>query len=199
MLFPPEVRKTHRLVLPLFGRTVHSCAVCSITVVSSSLWAQALQPAKLLCLGFSRQGHWSGLPSSPPGDLPNPGIEPTFPASQSDSSPSKPQGSPPAHPTLEVSDFFIVGLLESGILVCQCLCHHGGVWKYSFVSNLLYSGQNSLVKGDSCQLRNSQIHTLFLLHTSHLITSLTPNSFVFIFLSWHSINLLLSNDKRSHC
>ena len=94
MLFPPEVRKTHRLVLPLFGRTVHSCAVCSITVVSSSLWAQALQPAKLLCLGFSRQGHWSGLPSSPPGDLPNPGIEPRFPASQSDSSLSEPPGKP---------------------------------------------------------------------------------------------------------
>ena len=27
---------------------------------------------------FSRQEYWSGLPSSPPGDLPNPGIEPTF-------------------------------------------------------------------------------------------------------------------------
>ena len=27
-------------------------------------------------MGFSRQGHWSGLPCSPPGDLLNPGIEP---------------------------------------------------------------------------------------------------------------------------
>jgi len=26
---------------------------------------------------FSRQGYWSGLPFPPPGDLPNPGIEPT--------------------------------------------------------------------------------------------------------------------------
>ena len=25
---------------------------------------------------FSRQEHWSGLPFPPPGDLPNPGIEP---------------------------------------------------------------------------------------------------------------------------
>jgi len=28
-------------------------------------------------MGFSRQKQWSGLPCSPPGDLPDPGIEPT--------------------------------------------------------------------------------------------------------------------------
>ena len=27
-------------------------------------------------MGFSRQEHWSGLPCPPPGDLPEPGIEP---------------------------------------------------------------------------------------------------------------------------
>ena len=30
----------------------------------------------LLSMGFSRQEYWSGLPCSPPGDLPHPGIEP---------------------------------------------------------------------------------------------------------------------------
>ena len=34
---------------------------------------------------FSRQGYWSGLPFPSPGDLPNPGIEPGFPALQADS------------------------------------------------------------------------------------------------------------------
>ena len=29
-----------------------------------------------LSLGFSRQEYWSGLPCPPPGDLPDPGIEP---------------------------------------------------------------------------------------------------------------------------
>ena len=28
-----------------------------------------------LSMGFSRQEYWSELPCSPPGDLPNPGIE----------------------------------------------------------------------------------------------------------------------------
>ena len=33
----------------------------------------------LVSIGFSRQEHWSGLPSPSPGDLPNPGIEPSSP------------------------------------------------------------------------------------------------------------------------
>ena len=33
-----------------------------------------------LSMGFPRQGFWSGLPFPPPGDLPNPGIEPKSPA-----------------------------------------------------------------------------------------------------------------------
>ena len=31
-----------------------------------------------LSMGFSRQECWSGWPSPPPGDLPNPGIESAF-------------------------------------------------------------------------------------------------------------------------
>ena len=34
-----------------------------------------------LPMGFSRQEYWSGLPFSPPGDLPGPGIEPVSPTS----------------------------------------------------------------------------------------------------------------------
>ena len=39
-----------------------------------TLWTVALQA--LLSMGFSRQEYWSGLPCHP-GDLPNPGSEPT--------------------------------------------------------------------------------------------------------------------------
>ena len=34
-----------------------------------------------LSMEVSRQAYWSGLLSSPPGDLPDPGIEPVYPAS----------------------------------------------------------------------------------------------------------------------
>ena len=37
-------------------------------------WTVALQAP--LSMGFSRQEYWNGLPCPPPGDLPNPGIEP---------------------------------------------------------------------------------------------------------------------------
>ena len=40
------------------------------------LWIVALQA--LLSMGFSRQEYWSGLPCPPPGDLPDPGIEPRY-------------------------------------------------------------------------------------------------------------------------
>ena len=44
-----------------------------------TLWTAAHQA--LLSMGFSRQEYWSGLPCSPLGDLPNPGIEPASPMS----------------------------------------------------------------------------------------------------------------------
>ena len=41
----------------------------------ATLWTVARQAP--LSMAFSRQEYWSGLPCSPPGDLPDPGIEPT--------------------------------------------------------------------------------------------------------------------------
>ena len=38
-----------------------------------------------LFMGFPSQEHWRGSPFPSPGDLPNPGIGPTFPALQVDS------------------------------------------------------------------------------------------------------------------
>ena len=45
-------------------------------------------------MGFSKQEYWSGLPFPSPGDLPNPGIEPTSPALQADALTSEPPGKP---------------------------------------------------------------------------------------------------------
>ena len=49
-----------------------------------------------LTMGFPRQEYWSGLLCPPPGDLPDPGIEPMSPAApalQVDSLPMSGQGS----------------------------------------------------------------------------------------------------------
>ena len=53
-------------------------------------WTLARQA--LLSMELSRQAHWSGVPSPPPGDLPHPGIEPGSPALQADSLPTELQG-----------------------------------------------------------------------------------------------------------
>ena len=45
----------------------------------ATLWTAAHQAP--LSMGFSRQEYWSGLPYPPPGDLPDPRIEPTSPVS----------------------------------------------------------------------------------------------------------------------
>ena len=45
-------------------------------------------------LGFSKQEYWSGLPSPPPGDLPNPGIKLTSLALKVDSLPLSHLGNP---------------------------------------------------------------------------------------------------------
>ena len=45
----------------------------------TTLWTIAHKA--LQSMGFSRQEYWSGLPCPPPGDLPDPGIEPASPVS----------------------------------------------------------------------------------------------------------------------
>ena len=46
-------------------------------------WTVACQAP--LSMGFSRQENWSGSPCPPPGDLPDPGMEPGSPVLQADS------------------------------------------------------------------------------------------------------------------
>ena len=47
-----------------------------------------------LSMGFFRRDYWSGLPFPPPGDLPDPGIEPMSPALQVESFLTEPSEKP---------------------------------------------------------------------------------------------------------
>ena len=55
---------------------VHECMLSRFCRVQLCVtpWTVARQAP--LSVGFSKQEYWSGLPCPPPGDLPNPGIEP---------------------------------------------------------------------------------------------------------------------------
>ena len=61
-----------------------------------------------LSMGFPRQEYWSGLSFPPPGDLPDPGIEPGSPALQVYSLPSEPPGK------LHVKVFYPHASMSSG-------------------------------------------------------------------------------------
>ena len=70
---------------------VHVCMLSfSHILLFETPWTIACQAP--LFMGFSRQEYRSGLPFSPPGDLPNPGIESRSPALQADALPSEPPG-----------------------------------------------------------------------------------------------------------
>ena len=62
--------------------------------MSDSLQPHGLHCEALLSMEFSRQEYWSGLPFPSPGDLPDPGIEPGFPALQANSILSEPPRKP---------------------------------------------------------------------------------------------------------
>ena len=76
----PSLLHSSGCVLSRFGRV-------RLFVTLRSIPSQAP-----LYMGFSKQEYCRGLPCPPPGDLPNPGIEPVSPALQADSLTSEPPG-----------------------------------------------------------------------------------------------------------
>ena len=54
-----------------------NCLVLSCVQLFVTPWTRAHQAP--LSMGFPRQEYWSRLPFPPPGDFPNPGIEPVSP------------------------------------------------------------------------------------------------------------------------
>ena len=108
-----------------------------------TLWTLAHQAA--LSMGTSRQEYWSDLPCPPPGDLPDPGIEPTSlmsPALAGGSLPLVPPGKP-----LEVTQiraFLLNSPFFSGsqtrLLISSLLYHYLPIqwpawsWTFSIVS-----------------------------------------------------------------
>ena len=84
----------HTLVNSPFTELSPVCVLSSFSHVQhfSTPWTIAHQAP--LYLGFFRQEFWDALPLPPPGDLPDPRIEPTCPVLLVDSSPLNRWGSP---------------------------------------------------------------------------------------------------------
>ena len=59
-----------------FSRLWHVCVLSCFSHVQIFVTPWAVVCQAPLSMGFSRQEYWSGLPCPPPGDLPDPGINP---------------------------------------------------------------------------------------------------------------------------
>ena len=81
----------------IFSLWCVSCSVvslCDLTDYSPPVYSLCSISVIPLSMEFSRQECWSELPFPPPGDLPDPGIEPGSPALQADSLPTEPPRKP---------------------------------------------------------------------------------------------------------
>ena len=85
---------------------MHACVLRDFGCVGlcATPWTVAHQAP--LFVRFSKQEDWSTLPCPPPGDLPDPGIEPKSPTLQADSLPAEPPGKP-----YELSCYLAIPLL----------------------------------------------------------------------------------------
>ena len=71
--------RLHALTAKGLGSVPGGSLIAKSRPALASPWAVACQAP--LSMGFSREEYWSGLPFLSPGDLPDPGIEPTSLAS----------------------------------------------------------------------------------------------------------------------
>ena len=96
-----QIYETYMVVFPL---NYSECRyVLSCVWLFATPWSVTCQAP--LSMGFSRQEYWSGLPFPPPGELPDPRIEPRSPALQVDSLPLSLWGSP-----MYICAFYIEGV-----------------------------------------------------------------------------------------
>ena len=93
---------------------MYSCSVARSCLTLVTSWTVAFQAP--LFMGFSGQEYWSGLLFSPPGDFPNPGIEPISPALAGEFFTTEPPGKPTIH--IHIHAAAVAKSLQS----CPTLC-----------------------------------------------------------------------------
>ena len=174
--------------------------VCVCVCEATSIMSNSLQCYGLVCqaplsMGFSRQEYWSGFPFPSPGDLPNPGIEPSFLTSpalvgvsfttSTTWPPVKPKPAGLGSRSLVQGIFPIQGS-NQGLLHCkQVFCqlnYQGLITRYSLPNHWVLTRKMSLNLGK--KTLKAQKYFKHFSHNSynHLISSFSPTLFILVLL-----------------
>ena len=150
------------LLLMVKGRwtlksVMHACMLSrfSHSRFFATLWTVTHQAP--LSMGFSREEYWSGLSCSPPGDLPNPGIEAASPRLlhwQADSLPPSHQGSPTvSHTGIQISTLQLTSYMISGKqLLTWCFSFLISKWGWQ----LLHRSVINWIRSWICQMYGTE-------------------------------------------
>ena len=114
-----QTKKSNQIALPLketqlglCGPILWASCICGLSHFFAILWTVVHQAP--LCMGFSRQEYWSGLPCPLPGDLPDLGVEPV-----SVTSPASANGFFTTSTTWEVHCGLHIQVFK---YICVCVC-----------------------------------------------------------------------------
>ena len=99
MILCGQIYWVHKRVIITMSRWVYDICRIKLHDVLSCVWLFGtpwiVAHQVPLSMGFSRQGYWSGVSFPPPGDLPDPGIQPTSPSLVGGFFTTEPPGKPP--------------------------------------------------------------------------------------------------------
>ena len=132
----------------------------------ATLWTVACQAP--LSMAFSRQEYWSGLPFPPPGHLPDPGIEPAYPALVGRFFTTVSSGMPPWRRKWQLIPVFLPGKSRRqrnlvGYSPWGCKQSDMTEWLSTQPANVRcwekpYLGQTVIIWLDFCQILLSDLH-----------------------------------------
>ena len=161
---------------------VHTCSLAQLCLALSD--TVGCSPPAPLSTGFFRQEYWSGLPSPPPGEHPNPGIKPTslcllhWQVGSLPSEPNPPNSDGLRIQTLELSSVSFFSFLSFFIFWIALLSYNS----YSIQFNHL----KCTIQWLSVYLQNYSMLTIINFRTLSFPSKETPCPLVFtIYLAFH--------------
>ena len=107
---------------------MHACLLSCFTCVKLFVVPRTVVCQAPLSKGFSWQESWSRLPFPPPGDLPDPGLEPA----------------PPASPGLQADSLSLRHQISPHICICVCVY----IYIYVCICILIYTHKHKFKNTD---------------------------------------------------